>query len=62
MNKGVLLLKINEDLKLNQVLEAIPLGIVVFDNNWKIIVVNSSIAGILGIDPKRRGIGTSRRS
>lgn len=46
-------MKINEDLKLNQVLEAIPLGIVVFDNNWKIIVVNSSIAGILGIDPQK---------
>lgn len=44
-------MKINKDLELNQLMEAIPLGIVVFDKSWKIVVVNSSFAGILGIDP-----------
>ena len=52
MNKGVLLLNINKDPTLNQVMEAIPLGVVVFNRSWKIVVVNSSFAGILGINPQ----------
>lgn len=46
-------MNINKDPTLNQVMEAIPLGIAVFDKSWKIVVVNSSFAGILGIDPQQ---------
>ncbi|NLN22264.1 MAG: hypothetical protein GX188_09745 [Syntrophomonadaceae bacterium] len=45
-------MNINKDPTLNQVMEAIPLGVVVFNRSWKIVVVNSSFAGILGINPQ----------
>ena len=50
MKKGVLLLNANKDPTLNQVVEAIPLGVVVFNRSWKIVVVNSFFAEILGIN------------
>jgi len=48
-------LNINKDPTLNRVLEAIPLGIVVFNRSWKIVVVNSAFAEVLGIDPQLAG-------